>query len=378
MPDKRLPLLDLFQTLREADLPLGIDEYRLMLRALQHGFGADPAALRRVCLALWGKTPQEQRLVGHHFDRWLKTQQAGPAAPPPGQTADRTDPARRKVSTTAPGVTPPPGAAALGTESPNVQAETTPAVEPETRFAFLQEALAGGEAPPRRFVLSGEYFPVTARQMKQAWRFLRQMRREGPATQLNLPATVEQIGRQGFLLDPVLEPPRVNRTDLLLLIDVDGSMAPFHALGERLVETALRGGRLEQAGVRYFHNLPGEHLYCNRYLIEAEKINSLLERLRPDRSLMLVFSDAGAARGNSSPERAEATAAWLKVMGRNLRRVAWLNPMPQERWKYTTAGLIARQAPMFEFSRRGLDGAIDWLRGRGAAAPVSAPPGGER
>ncbi|MHC5929198.1 hypothetical protein [Nostoc sp.] len=34
-----LPLLELFTKLREAGLPLGIEEYQLVLQAMQAGFG---------------------------------------------------------------------------------------------------------------------------------------------------------------------------------------------------------------------------------------------------------------------------------------------------------------------------------------------------
>lgn len=38
-PQEELPLLDLFTRLREAGLPLGINEYHILLHALQEGFG---------------------------------------------------------------------------------------------------------------------------------------------------------------------------------------------------------------------------------------------------------------------------------------------------------------------------------------------------
>ena len=44
--------------------------------------------------------------------------------------------------------------------------------------------------------------------------------------------------------------------------------------------------------------------------------------------------------------------------------MAWLNPMPQERWAGTTAEAIAQQVPMFEFNRAGLEQAIGALRGQ--------------
>ena len=71
----------------------------------------------------------------------------------------------------------------------------------------------------------------------------------------------------------MLVAPRVNKAELLLLIDQDGSMIPFHALSHRLAETALRGGLLGKAGIYYFHNCPIEHLYHDSHLLAAELVS---------------------------------------------------------------------------------------------------------
>src|SRR5689334_13172769 len=66
------PLLGLFLRLREAGLPLGIDEYLLAVRGLQAGFGQpDRIALRRLCAALWVKSADDERLFAAHFDKAL-------------------------------------------------------------------------------------------------------------------------------------------------------------------------------------------------------------------------------------------------------------------------------------------------------------------
>ena len=92
----------------------------------------------------------------------------------------------------------------------------------------------------------------------------------------------------------------------MLLIDRDGSMVPFHALSQRLAETALRGGRLGSADIYYFHNCPIEYLYCDRHHQEAEAISSILN-LISERTAVLIFSDGGAARGGHSPDRVKLT-----------------------------------------------------------------------
>jgi hypothetical protein len=218
------------------------------------------------------------------------------------------------------------------------------------------------EITDRNFLLTSDYFPVTRRQMKQSWRYLRRPVREGIPIELDIEATVNQIGQQGILLEPVLVPRRVNRTELLLLIDQDGSMVPFHALSHRLAETAVRGGRLGKAGIYYFHNCPMDYLYHDSYHQEAAAIAQMLPRL-PERTVVLIFSDAGAARGAYSEERIELTEMFLTQLRQRIRYIAWLNPIPQKRWFGTTAGEIADLVPMFEMTRRGLQDAIDVLRG---------------
>ena len=215
-----------------------------------------------------------------------------------------------------------------------------------------------------RFLLSTDYLPVTQRQMKQSWRHLRRMVREGMATELDVEATVQRIAHDGMLLNPVLVARRTNRTELVLLIDQDGSMVPFHSLSVRLVETALRGGRLGKAGAYYFHNCPVDYLYNDPMHQEAEPIEEVLRGFQRDRTAVLIFSDAGAARGGLNLERAELTATFLQQLKQHVRYVAWLNPMPKPRWNTSTAREIALHVPMFEATRQGLDEAIDALRGR--------------
>jgi uncharacterized protein with von Willebrand factor type A (vWA) domain/WD40 repeat protein len=210
---------------------------------------------------------------------------------------------------------------------------------------------------------TSEYFPVTGRQMKQSWRYLRRMIREGSPTELDLEETVKQISKQGLLLNLVLRPRRVNRSELLLLIDQEGSMVPFHALSRRLVDTALQGGRLARVGIYHFHNCPDEYLYNDPRRTEAMAINAILNTYT-DSTGVLIFSDAGAAHGGISPERIRLTEEFLARLKQRFRYVAWLNPMPVDRWQGTSAESIARLVPMFEFTRQGLHEAIAVLRGK--------------
>ena len=250
---------------------------------------------------------------------------------------------------------------------------STPAAQPKIAPQFLRDlndevaiAQAVQQTAPggRSYAMAQDYLPVTQRQLKQSWRYLRQLVREGIATELDIEATTHQIAQCGMLLEPVVVPPRQNRTELLLLVDQDGSMVAFRSLAERLTETAARGGRLGKMGIFYFRNCPIDSLYRDPLHLDAEPVADVLAQLRRDRTVVLIFSDGGAARGGFSRDRITATTEFLAKLQSQVRRVVWLNPMPQSRWAGTTAAEIARSVPMFEATRQGIEGAIGTLRGR--------------
>ncbi|BAY19993.1 VWA containing CoxE family protein (plasmid) [Anabaenopsis circularis NIES-21] len=448
-----LPLLELFTRLRQAGLPLGVDDYQSMLQAVQAGYGLpDRDALARLCRLLWVKSVEEKHIFDYHFEQLI-----GSETVPQTQASDvnQSQTTQRIIFATLMGVlvlgaglalwvTRPkhqvstvslPTSVPIPTQSPSpvqqaiVPTPTVQITQNETqrnwqvwlilllvlaavssgcwwllRFlvkrraqnhqlqteqskpiptttlasesfrniedevqvaqAIRQVASDNAEVLGNSFLFSMDYLPVTQRQMKQMWRHLRRLTKEGIATELDVEATVNQIGRYGMMLEPVLSPVRVNRTELLLLIDQDGSMVPFHSLSVRLGQTASRGGQLGAAGIYYFHNCPVGYLYHDPLHQQAESIENVFAHLRQDRVVALIFSDAGAARGGLNSERIKLTETFLKQLKQHVRYVAWLNPIPKKRWLGTTAGEIAELVPMFEATRGGLDSAINALRGR--------------
>lgn len=355
------PLYKLFTSLRMADIPLGIGEYKLLLTALEGGFGISKLedgfdtpkleALRNLCKTLWIKSEDDLRTFERIFPRIM--QQAAQDSSPNDDSRSTT---QGQDTFTGP-----------LSEQPSSQKDTSPNISPSSEQLAVQAVLSRlgtEELPYRKFVRSDEYFPVTRRQMKQSWRYLRHPIREGPPVELDIEKTIEDIGRQGSLLEPIVLPRYVNRAEVLLLIDQGGSMVPFHLLSKRLAETALRGGRLSNASIYYFHNYPLDRLFLSPDYQEDILLSDIMNNLHYERSSMLIFSDAGAARGHFSQQRYERTESFLKQMKEHVHYQAWLNPMPTERWTDTTAESIARLTSMFDISRKGLERAINVLRGR--------------
>lgn len=216
----------------------------------------------------------------------------------------------------------------------------------------------------RGIVFKDGYFPLTRRQMQQGWRYLRRKNREGPKTELNIEGTIEQIGGQGWFTEPVMQSPQHNSIDLILLIDQDGSMRPFQPLIERLVDSAMRACHLGDYGIYYFHNCPIHYLYRDSLMQQPETVGSFLSTRSSSKSSVMIVSDAGSARGGYNPVRVQKTKNFLTQLKQYVRYVAWLNPLPYDRWDHSTAGKIADFVAMFEINRTGFRGAVDVLRGR--------------
>lgn len=423
---KELPLQSLFASLRKAGMPLGLNEYQLLLKALQGGFGIrDRLALRELCYMILTKSLEERDLLDYHFDR-IMAQEVDPEPKKHAKVKRRMRIPivvfsflfgigvsaiafyiRSKLST-SPFVVQPPqnfpidrkvlnwlwwmvsGAITVGSATAFTwilrsllrrslgSSRLLPTQDPlgtqnidGIADQFVQ--LSVGKKLNNYFLLSGDYLPVTRRQMKRNWRYLSLPVREGVPIELDIDTTVRNIGSCGMFLEPVLIPPRVNRASLLILVDCGGSMVPFEPLSRRIVNTAKKGKGLGSLGVYYFQNCPASMWsYANDYLLysdmddpgSAQRLSEVLERFTSPQLSVLILSDGGAARGGFSDDRRKATQKFLIVLRQKVRNLVWLNPLPKSRWRHTTADKISNQVSMFESDPLGIDAAIAILRGK--------------
>lgn len=372
-PDSTYPLYQLFTELRLAGLPLGIRDYQGALAALQGGLDeSNRDLLYKLCRALWVKSadPALHQLFAHHFARLIPPDYGrSPTAAAPTEPIDLPIVEETAVSLPEDDVElddfPNDAAWDQAADPAQQSLNQLQALTPLADEAQVAESSRRQLDLVSRFYYSftGDYLPVTSRQMKQSWRYLRRAARFGPPVELDIEATVDKIARNGFLADPVLRPRRTNRAQLVLLLDRDGSMTPFHSLGRRLASSARDGGQLGAATVFYFHDCPRDYLYLDPYYQTFVQLPDLLNQVHPLHTSMLIFSDAGAARGRVDEARIAQTAVFLDQLQTAVRHLAWLNPMPQARWAGSSAGLIARQVAMFETTHVGLQGAIKALRG---------------
>jgi uncharacterized protein len=204
--------------------------------------------------------------------------------------------------------------------------------------------------------------PVDRRSLAYGWRILRRFKADGVLDVVDVMATVEQTARQGFYVAPVLQRRLVNQARLLLLIDREGSMVPFHRFSQEVVQTAQEDYDETAIKVAYFHNILYEYVYEDEHMIKLIELDNLLEWCNQE-TIVLIVSDGGAARRNRRLERITATTKFLANLRANTSLIGWLNPVPQERWEGTSAEILAYAVPMVVMTNDGFQQAIGLVRG---------------
>lgn len=340
-----------FMRLRRSGFQLGIGEYRAALQALEGGFGDTTESLMEMLKILWCHSTGEQNQFEPIWRSLLTSLPHPKAEPAPSATSSRADTRPERHDSPL---------EALSSSSQLPTMEQPP--EPEMGSVPVQAPFLPSSDDTTALY---RYSPISRRSMVYLWRYLRRPVADGPQDVLDIDATVTQVTHQGFYLAPVYRRRERNQAHLLLLIDQNGSMMPFHRFTRDLAETALMESTLQPENVNtfYFQNVPASTLYTDSYLTEPMSRQEVLSLCTSDTSVLIV-SDAGAARGHRTQERIRAVTRFLFQLKRYTSLIAWLNPMPEDRWLGSSAEIIAQMVPMYQMDNTGLSNAVDIVRGQ--------------
>jgi len=341
-----------FTHLRQNGFSLGVGELLAARRAIAGGFGETPQELFQTLKIIWCHSPaQQSQFLGiWEFLQIPSTPETAELTP----TSEEIDEIELTQNTQLPEISPP---------LPETKAEVKP--EPVIESLPVQAPSFTSLENEDTFRLQLHY-PLNRRSMIYGWRHLSQLVADGPPNVLDVKATIEQVTQQGFYLAPVYRRQMSNHAHLLLLIDQNGSMTPLHRFTRELMETATNKSsdlQPEKVNVYYFHNIPGNFVYQDLYLTKPISLDEILANCDNGTS-MLIVSDAGAARGYRKLRRIRATTSFLFQLKRYSSLIAWLNPMPKDRWIGSSAEIIAYLVPMYYMDKDGLSNAIDILRGQ--------------
>jgi len=225
------------------------------------------------------------------------------------------------------------------------------------------------------------------RNLQIALRKLRKFAREGAEEELDLDDTIRSTARNAGFLDIKFVPERHNAARVLLFFDVGGSMYPYVRNCEELFSAAR--SEFKHLEYFYFHNFFYDHVWRDNRRRHNEKL-SLVDVLRTygREYKVIIIGDATMSPyevtvpgGSVEFWNEEAGEVWMSRLLGAFSRVVWLNPVPVNHWPYTMSVQIINEmleGRMFPLSVEGLERCIQCLKGQpvgGYAATTKGPDG---
>jgi uncharacterized protein with von Willebrand factor type A (vWA) domain len=165
-----------------------------------------------------------------------------------------------------------------------------------------------------------------------------------------------------------MRPERHNAVKLLLLLDVGGSMDPHVRLCEELFSAAT--SEFKNLEFFYFHNCVYEGVWKDNRRRFAERTNTwdLLHKYGHDYKLVLVGDASMSPYEISHPGGSvehfneEAGAVWMQRLTTTYPAAVWLNPTPEQYWRYNQSTELIRQLMQDRMYPLTLDGLSHAMR----------------
>ena len=187
------------------------------------------------------------------------------------------------------------------------------------------------------------------RNLKMALRRLRKFARSGAAEEFDLEGTIKATARDGGLLSVAMRPERRNAVNVLLLLDIGGSMDDHVAAAEALFGAARAEFKHLVHG--YFHNFFYDTLWTHARRSQADELllADLLRRYGPHWRVVIVGDAAMhpweiiAPGGCNEAWNEEPGQVWFQRLSDHFPHLVWINPVPRGQWDHTQSTTLVRQ-----------------------------------
>lgn len=361
-----IPLYRFFQSLRaNRDFVLGLEEYFVLLEALQKDINylETPQKLLALCRLLWLKPGQSEPFFNSLFFRSFELY-SEEGSGEKDTFFDEEQSLKDDLDDFA------------GLDKEESEEEST-------FFLNILRKSSGKEIKVQSIEEIFENLKIdqfepssllNRKQLSQTWRLYKKMIPKQITPNIDLEKTVQAITKNGYLKAPVFKYAEENSAELITLIDVGPTMIAFEALADTIAASAALSTKIPNKTL-YFRGMPQrkprqsktdfalfEDKSCQSPASIAKELKSLVAKNRE--FSILIISDGGAAKNNFSYELIDEAVLFLKTIGRFTTKAAWLNPIPKDRWKGTSAFIIQEFVSMFEIDDHCLEPVIKIFRGK--------------
>ncbi|NLY13293.1 MAG: VWA domain-containing protein [Gammaproteobacteria bacterium] len=211
---------------------------------------------------------------------------------------------------------------------------------------------------------------IGTRNIKVALRRLRKFAREGAEDEFDLAGTIDHTARDGGLLNIKMRPERRNTVKLLILFDIGGSMDAHVKVSEELFSACKT--EFKHLEYYYFHNFIYESVWKNNLRRSSERIatQDLLHKYGADYKVIFVGDAAMApyevtqAGGSVEHWNEEPGYVWMQRFMQKFKKLIWINPYPKHTWDYTASTSIIRELiedQMYPLTVEGLEEGMRYL-----------------
>ncbi len=226
-------------------------------------------------------------------------------------------------------------------------------------------------AEERRFANYRHDLVLDTRQLKVALKRLRRLDRLGQPEELQVEKSIDRTCKNAGEIELVFEPLKKNQTELLLMMDVGGSMDVYAHLVESLFSAAHASTHFKAFEHFYFHNCIYQKMFTNMVRREFKLTDELFRKYRSSFYVIIVGDacmspyELFAPNGNIDywENHREPGIEWLQRIRQHFPKTIWLNPEPKDFWAtHPTIHAISKLIPMYPLTVEGLTQAVNQLR----------------
>jgi uncharacterized protein with von Willebrand factor type A (vWA) domain len=179
------------------------------------------------------------------------------------------------------------------------------------------------------------------RNIKVALRRLRKFTRVGSEEELDLDDTIRSTAKNAGLLDIKMVPEKRNGVKVLIFFDAGGSMDPYVKVCEELFSAART--EFKHLEYFYFHNMLYDFVWKDNFRRFQEKTETydVFHKYASDYKVIFI-GDASmspyeieSAGGSVEYYNKESGAEWMGRLTDIYDKVVWLNPVREDYWEHT-------------------------------------------
>jgi hypothetical protein len=222
----------------------------------------------------------------------------------------------------------------------------------------------GGPWEQRQYSNLDDSVIIGTRDIKMALRRLRKFARQGNDLELDMDDTIKSTAKNAGYLDIKMVPERLNSVKVIVMFDVGGSMDPYVKLCEELF-SAIKT-EFKNLEYFYFHNSIYESVWKDNRRRSQERfmVQDIINKFSSDYKVIVVGDATMApyeitnAGGSIEHWNEEPSHVWIKRLSDHFENMAWLNPVPDDHWDYTSSICILRdlfENRMYPLTLKGLE-----------------------